>query len=147
MHAEVFTIATAGEVRDGLLSMARGGWEACEITAFPAQVDLVLVGVIVYSPQDYGRHHVISVSVEGSDGRSGALGNIEVEPSKAAAVVKTPFTFPLTLTLEGPVVLSLTAKVERGPMFGPTQFEVRRTQTDEPLAPASEPLDELDWLA
>ena len=92
---------------------------------FPAQVDLVLVGVIVYAPEDYGRKHVISVAVEGSDGRMGEFGTIRVAPSTAAEVVKTPFTYPLSLTLQGPVVLSLTATVEDGPTFGPTQFEIR----------------------
>jgi hypothetical protein len=126
MHAEVFTVATAGAVRDGLLSMASGGWESCEVTEFPAEVALVLVGVIVYSPEECGRNHVVSFSVTGSDGRTGSLGNMLVEPSIAAAVVKTPFTFPMSLTLAGPVVLSLTGTVEDGPTFGPTTFEVRR---------------------
>lgn len=34
MHAEVFTVATMGQVRDGLLNMASGGWKGCEVTAF-----------------------------------------------------------------------------------------------------------------
>jgi hypothetical protein len=125
MHAEVFTVATVGQVRDGLLSMVGGGWEYCQVDMFPAQVDLALVGVIAYAPEDYGRKHLISVAVQGDDGRTGDFGTIRVAPSTAAAVVKTPFVFPLTLTLEGPVVLSLTATVEDGPTFGPAQFEVR----------------------
>ena len=125
MHAEVFTVATVGQVRDGLLSMVGGGWEYVQVDMFPAQVDLVLVGVIAYAPEDYGRKHLISVAVQGSDGRGGEFGTIRVAPSTAAAVVKTPFTFPLSLTLEGPVVLSLTASVEDGPTFGPAEFEVR----------------------
>jgi hypothetical protein len=132
MHAEVFTVATAGEVGDGLLSMANGGWECCEVSEFPAEVDLVLVGVIVYSPEDCGRNHIVSVSVRGSDGRTGALGTMLVAPSTAAAVVKTPFRFPMSLSLAGPVVLSLTATVQDGPTFGPAQFEVRRPGTVQP---------------
>ena len=41
---------------------------------FPAQVDLVLVGVIAYAPEDYGHKHLISVAVQGSDGRGGEFG-------------------------------------------------------------------------
>lgn len=168
MHAEVFTVATAGQVRDGLLSMVSGGWEGCEVTQFPTEINLVLVGVIVYAPEDCGRNHVISVSVNGGD-LTGAFGTVLVEPSTAAPVVKTPFVFPMSLTLTGPVVLSLTATVEDGPTFGPTQFEVRAPRTDQPLdvpqpqpdrlrnarmddrdvgdtAPASELDDGPDWL-
>jgi hypothetical protein len=149
MHAEVFTVAVAGEVVDGLLSMTRGGWESCEIAQFPAQVDLVLAGVIVYAPENCGRHHVISVSIEGSDGRVGGFGDIQVAPSAAAPVVKTPFVFPLTLTLAGPVVLSLSATVEGGPTFGPTQFEVRPRfgSTGDLEANGTAEGDDLLWLA
>lgn len=125
MHAEIFTIATEAQVEDGLLSMTGGGWEYCDVTAFPAQVDLVLAGIIVYAPEDVGRNYVIDVSVTASDGRSGEFGTIRVTESAAAAVVKTPFAYPLSLTVAGPVVLSLTATVQDGPTFGPTDFEVR----------------------
>ncbi len=126
MHTEVFTVANTGGVGDsGLLGMAGGGWESSEVSEFPAQVDLTLVGVIVYAPEDIGRSHVINVSVEGSDGQAGGLGSIRIAPSSPAAVVKTPFAHPISLRVEGPVVLSLTATVEDGPTFGPTEFEVR----------------------
>lgn len=125
MHAEVFTVATAGAVRDGLLSMGGGGWESCTVTEFPAQVDVVLVGVLVYAPEECDRQHVISVSATGSDGQAGAIGTIRIGASTPAAVVKTPFTVPVTLTVAGPVVISLSATIEDGPTFGPTEFEVR----------------------
>lgn len=125
MHAEVFTVASAGEVRGGLLDVTSGGWEYVQVEYFPAQVDLVLSGVIVYAPEDCGRKHVLNVAVEGSDGRAADFGTIRIAPSTAAAVVKTPFAFPMSLTLQGPVVLSITATVEDGPTFGPTLFEVR----------------------
>ena len=153
VHAEVFTIATTGGVDDNrLLSMAAGGWERCEIAAFPAHVNVVLVGLIVYAPEDCGRSHVVSFSVEGSDGNTGSLGTMQIDPSTAAAVVKTPFAYPITLRVLGPVVLSLTATVEGGPTFGPTQFEVRRkairTGNGGPDgAAAADELDPLDWLA
>lgn len=153
MHAEVFTIAKTGGVDENrLLSMAAGGWERCEIAEFPAQVNLVLIGLIVYSPEEYGRSHVVSFSVHGSDGRTGSLGTMRIDRSNAAAVVKTPFAYPITLTVLGPVVLSLTATVESGPTFGPTQFEVRRRDTGGDVrgpqgSPAAAELDALDWLA
>ena len=151
MHAEVFTIANAGGVDEHrLLSMAGGGWERCEIAEFPGQVDLVLIGLIVYSPEECGRSHVVNFSVQGSDGQTGSLGTMLVERSTAAAVVKTPFAYPITLTVLGPVVLSLTATVEGGPTFGPTQFEVRRPQSDEPRdtgdADGAAPASDFDWL-
>ena len=86
MHAEVFTVATVGQVRDGLLSMVGGGWEYCQVDMFPAQVDLALVGVIAYAPEDYGRKHLISVAVQGDDGRMGDFGTIRVAPSTANAM-------------------------------------------------------------
>lgn len=128
MHTEVFTVATAGQVRHGMLSMVSGGWESCEVSEFPAQVDVVLVGLIVYSPQECERSHVVNFSVSGDDGQTGSLGTMLVEPSIAGTVVKTPFAYPITLTVEGPVVLSLSASVEGGPTFGPTEFEVRPPQ-------------------
>lgn len=153
MHAEVFTIANTGGVDENrLLSMAGGGWERCEIARFPADVDLVLVGLIVYAPEDCGRSHVINFSVHGSDGQTGSLGTMLVDRSNLATVVKTPFAYPITLTVLGPVVLSLTATVESGPTFGPTQFEVRRrvARTDDrgpDDATAADEADGLDWLA
>ena len=148
MHAEVFTIADAGGVDETrLLSMAGGGWERCEVAEFPAQVDLVLVGLIVYAPEDFARSHVVNFSVTGSDGQTGSLGTMLVERSDAAAVVKTPFVYPITLTVLGPVVLSLSATGESGPTFGPTQFEVRAARTDEPGdADGAAPASGLDWL-
>jgi hypothetical protein len=125
MHAELFTVASEAEVSGGLLSMTDGGWEYVKVDWFPAQITVVLVGVLVYAPEDYGRKHVISVAVQGSDGRSADFGTIRVLPSTAAAVVKTPFAYPLSLTLQGPVVLSITATVEDGPTLGPVEFEVR----------------------
>jgi hypothetical protein len=125
MHAEVFTIATDGQVRNGLLTLDGAGWESCVIRSFPARVDLVLAGVLVYEPEELGRDHAIDVFVMGSDGQTGSLGTIEVGPSLPAAVVKTPFAYPITLTLNGPVKLALTAIVEDGPTLGPTEFEVR----------------------
>ena len=125
MHAELLTVASQAEVNGGLLSMTDGGWEYVQVDWFPAEIQLFLVGVIVYAPEDYGQKHVITVAAQGSDGRTAGFGTIRVAPSTAAAVVKTPFAFALSLTLEGPVVLSLTATVEGGPTFGPTQFEVR----------------------
>ena len=131
--------------------MTAGGWERCEIAEFPAHVNLVLIGLIVYAPEDCGRPHVVNFSVHGSDGKTGSLGTMPIEPSNAAAVVKTPFAYPITLRVLGPVVLSLTATVEGGPTFGPTQFEVRRKAA--PLADggpdgvvAEDELDPLDWL-
>ena len=153
MHAEVFTIANTGGVDDNrLLSMAGGGWERCELAEFPADVNLVLIGLIVYSPEECGRSHVVHFSVQGSDGQIGSLGSILVERSDAATVIKTPFAYPITLRVLGPVVLSLTATVESGPTFGPTQFEVRGrdTRTDDRGSDGSTAADEsdgLDWLA
>ncbi len=125
MHAELLTIASQAEVEGGLLSMTGGGWEYVRVDWFPAEIRLFLVGVIVHAPEDYGHEHVISVAAQGSDGRAADFGTFRVAPSTAAAVVKTPFAYAMSLTLEGPVVLSLTATVEGGPTFGPTQFEVR----------------------
>ena len=153
MHAEVFTIARSGGVDENrLLSMDAGGWERCEIAAFPADVNLVLIGLIVYSPEEFGRSHVVSFSVHGSDGNTGSLGTMQIDRSNAGAVVKTPFAYPITLRVLGPVVLSITATVEGGPTFGPTQFEVRRkaVRRDEggpDGAAAADELDPLDWLA
>ena len=152
MHAEVFTIANTGGVDENrLLSMAGGGWERCEIAEFPAQVNLVLIGLIVYSREECARSHVVNFSVEGSDGQIGSLGTILVERSNVATVVKTPFAYPITLRVLGPVVLSLTATVESGPTFGPTQFEVRARATGSddrgPVeATAADELDGFDWL-
>lgn len=153
MHAEVFTIANTGGVDENrLLSMAGGGWERCEVAEFPADVNLVLIGLIVYAPEDCGRSHVVNFSVQGSDGQTGSLGTMLVDRSNVASVVKTPFAYPITLTVLGPVVLSLTATVESGPTFGPTQFEVRHrdTRSDDRTpdgSPATGASDELDWLA
>lgn len=153
MHAEVFTIADTGAVQENrLLSMTGGGWERCEIGEFPAQINLVLVGLIVYAPEDCGRSHVVNFSVQGSDGQTGSLGTMLVDRSNLATVVKTPFAYPISLTVLGPVVLSLTATVESGPTFGPTQFEVRRREVRRDDlgtggSAAEDELDPLDWLA
>lgn len=153
MHAEVFTIADTGGVDENrLLSMAGGGWERCEIAEFPAEINLVLIGLIVYAPEDCGRSHVVNFSVQGSDGQTGSLGTMLVDRSNVATVVKTPFAYPITLTVLGPVVLSLTATVESGPTFGPTQFEVRARDTQRgdrgpDGATAADEVDGVDWLA
>ena len=152
MHTEVFTIADTGGVNENrLLSMADGGWERCEIAEFPAQINLVLIGLIVYAPEDCGRSHVVNFSVRGSDGQSGSLGTMLVDRSNVATVVKTPFAYPITLTVLGPVVLSLTATVESGPTFGPTRFEVRAREPSDDRGPdgatAADDVDGVDWLA
>ena len=152
MHAEIFTIANTGGVDEQrLLSMTGGGWERCEIAEFPADVRLVLIGLIVYAPEDCERSHVVNFSVHGSDGQTGSLGSMLVDRSNAAAVVKTPFAYPITLTVLGPVVLSLTATVESGPTFGPTQFEVRARATQSEVggadgSPAADDVHGLEWL-